>query len=236
MLIESSVLPMVEFGEISAIATLPLLQSTSYVGLVSSLLGLGIVYWRLRQSSAVERSRLQSDLAQLQQESQSTQQQLESQLQQTTTTLQATQRQKAELEADIDDLKQQCARLRESLGSQSQQAQQDGQNASFEQIQTLLTQYPTVRQMAQTKPDLPARNLVALLTSLDNLLQFWGYQPIGQPWESVAYDPQQHQGDTPDLEPGETVYVRFVGYRDGGRDRILIPAKVSRTLPGGVSP
>jgi hypothetical protein len=35
----------------------------------------------------------------------------------------------------------------------------------------------------------------------------------------------------PDIQPGEAVYVRFVGYRDG--ETVLVPAKVSRTLPSG---
>ncbi|MEM9218291.1 MAG: molecular chaperone GrpE [Cyanobacteria bacterium P01_F01_bin.150] len=213
-----------------------MIQTIGYIGLIGALIGLGVVYWRSRQAAAAERSRLKDDLSQLQQTSQATQQQLEAQLQQTQTTLQAAQQKEAELETRIEALNQQCARLRESLEVQAQQVQQDSKSTSFEQIQTLLTQYPTMQQMAEAKPELPARNLVASLTALDNLLQFWEYQPIGQPWEKVPYDPQQHQGDTFDLEPGETVYVRFVGYRDGKSDRILVPAKVSRTLPGGVSP
>jgi len=35
------------------------------------------------------------------------------------------------------------------------------------------------------------------------------------------------------MEPEETVYVRFVGYRQG--DQILARAKVSRTLPAAAS-
>ena len=35
-----------------------------------------------------------------------------------------------------------------------------------------------------------------------------------------------------DIQPEELVYIRFVGYREG--EQILCPAKVSRTLPGGI--
>ena len=83
--------------------------------------------------------------------------------------------------------------------------------------------------MVENKPELPARNVIAMLTTLDNLIRFWGYDAIGTPWEAVSYDPQLHEGDSSDLKAGEQVYVRFVGYRQG--DRILIPAKVSRILP-----
>ncbi|NEQ27289.1 MAG: XRE family transcriptional regulator, partial [Microcoleus sp. SIO2G3] len=82
------------------------------------------------------------------------------------------------------------------------------------------------------KPDLPAKNIVSLFTPLDNLIETWGYERIGQAWEQVSYNPQLHQADASDIEVGELVYIRFIGYKEG--ERILCPAKVSRTLPGGV--
>jgi len=80
--------------------------------------------------------------------------------------------------------------------------------------------------MAKIKPDLPA------FTSLENLLENWGYETIGKPWEKVNYNPQIHQADSDDIEVGESVYIRFVGYRDG--DNILKSAKVSLNLPPNV--
>jgi molecular chaperone GrpE (heat shock protein) len=132
---------------------------------------------------------------------------------------------------EIAALQQQCLRLREQLQQQKIQLMADFQEATFEQIQTLLTNYPSAQKMAQAKPDLPAKNLVALFTPLENLLHSWGIEPIGSAWEQVIYDPQFHQPDENDVAVGEKVYIRFVGYRQG--DRILCPAKVSRTLPGG---
>jgi hypothetical protein len=104
------------------------------------------------------------------------------------------------------------------------------QRQVFTQLQTLLVNYPTVAKAAMAKPDMPAKNIVPLFTPLGNLLQKWGYVAIGQPWQSVEFDPQIHQPDIADIQPGEAVYIRFVGYRDG--DTIVVPAKVSRTLPG----
>jgi hypothetical protein len=103
------------------------------------------------------------------------------------------------------------------------------QRQVFEQLQTLLVNYPTVAKAALAKPEMPAKNIVPLFTTLGNLLEQWGYVAIGQPWESVVFDPQLHQPDVADIQPGELVYIRFVGYRDGAV--ILVPAKVSRTLP-----
>lgn len=135
---------------------------------------------------------------------------------------------------EIEQLRQQCLRLREQLQQQANQLRIDERDSAFEQLQTLLTNYPTARMMAQSKADLPAKNLVALFTPLENLLKSWEYEPIGTPWEQVPYNPQWHQPDTDDMEEGEWVYIRFVGYRDG--ERILCPAKVSRTLPPGIQP
>lgn len=134
---------------------------------------------------------------------------------------------------EIEQLQQQCLRLREELQQQASLVQTDERNSAFEQLQTLLTNYPTARRMTESKPDLPAKNLVALFTPLENLLKSWGYEPIGTPWKQVPYNPQLHQPDTSDITEGELVYIRFVGYRDG--DRILSPAKVSRTLPPGIN-
>ncbi|GET35868.1 nucleotide exchange factor GrpE [Microseira wollei] len=130
---------------------------------------------------------------------------------------------------EIEELRQECLRLREQLQQQSSQVTADLQNNTFSQLQSLLTNYPSVRQMVKAKPDLPAKNLISLFIPLDNMLKSWGYEPIGSPWEQVPYNPQLHQADTDDMTEGELVYVRFVGYRDNSR--ILSPAKVSRTLP-----
>ncbi|MFM6190934.1 MAG: hypothetical protein ACKPEN_03225 [Planktothrix sp.] len=85
--------------------------------------------------------------------------------------------------------------------------------------------------MIQSDPSLPDRNIVSFVSSIDGLLENWGYKRIGIPWEQVEYNPQVHKPDTTDIQPGEMVFVRFVGYRDG--DRICCPATVSRTLPKG---
>lgn len=130
---------------------------------------------------------------------------------------------------EIAELKQQCARLRTDLVERSQQTTEDLKQDFFTKLQTLLANYPTAIKMAKQKPDLPAKNLVALFTPLDNLLLDWGYEPIGEPWEKVIYNPQLHQADLEDIQPGDTVYIRFIGYKN--KDIILCPAKVSRNLP-----
>lgn len=134
---------------------------------------------------------------------------------------------------EIEELRQQCSRLRDELEQQKVQLTDDFRRATFEQLQTLLTSYPAARKMAEAKPEMPAKNLSALFTPLENLLSSWGFETIGSAWEQVTYNPQLHQPDVEDITEGDLVYVRFVGYRDG--ERILAPAKVSRTLPAGIT-
>ena len=134
-------------------------------------------------------------------------------------------------EQKIKDLEIQCQRLREELKQQSQQLKTDFQNETFTQLQTLLSNYPTVKKMALAKPELPAKNLISLFTSLDNLITNWNYTVIGETWEQVNYNPQLHQADSDDIQEGELVYIRFIGYQNG--DKVLYPAKISRTLPSG---
>lgn len=129
----------------------------------------------------------------------------------------------------IAALEAECRRLQEALAQSSQNIANEARQANFEQIKSLLISFPTAQVMAREKPTLPAKNLTALFAPLDNLIASWGYEKIGEPWVQVPYDPTVHQPDDPEIQPGEMVYVRFVGYRD--RDRILCAAKVSRTLP-----
>lgn len=128
-------------------------------------------------------------------------------------------------------LHQEGLRLHEELQQQRLELTDEIRSSTFEQLQTLLTNYPSIHQMVRVKPELPAKNLLSMFTSLDNLLGKWGYEQIGKPWEQVLYNPQIHQPDATDIAENELVYIRFVGYQHQGR--ILAPAKVSRTLPGG---
>ncbi|QDZ41274.1 nucleotide exchange factor GrpE [Euhalothece natronophila Z-M001] len=133
---------------------------------------------------------------------------------------------------DTEDFKEECQRLRKQLETQRETVKEEIQQVTFEQLQSLLTQFPSARKMAEAKPNLPASNFSALFTPLENLLEEWEITPIGEVWQQVEFDPQSHQADSEEIEVGEKVYVRFVGYRQG--EKILVPAKVSRTLPAGV--
>lgn len=130
-----------------------------------------------------------------------------------------------------EELRRECSRLRETIKQQKAEITADFKDSTFQDLQSLLTNYPSLRSMIEAQPNLPAKNLVSLLTPLDNLLENWGYEAIGKAWEQVSFNPQLHQADSDEIAEGDLVYIRFVGYRHG--DNIICPAKVSRTLPGG---
>ncbi|KJH73644.1 hypothetical protein UH38_00020 [Aliterella atlantica CENA595] len=122
-------------------------------------------------------------------------------------------------------LRQEGLRLHQELQQQRLELTQELRQSTFEQLQTLLTNYPSIHSLVGIKPELPAKNLLSLFTSLN-------YEQIGKPWQKVPFEPQIHQPDASDITVGELVYIRFVGYKH--QQRILCPAKVSRNLPGGV--
>ena len=136
--------------------------------------------------------------------------------------------------AEMIEFQQQCQRLQSQLQQQPSQLNADFRDSTFAELQALLTKYPSARQIAETKPDLPAKNMMKLFTPLENMLENWGYEPIASVWEQVRYNRNLHEADTDDIQEGEMVYVRFVGYKSG--DRVVCPAKVSRTLPAGIKP
>ncbi|MGF1577140.1 MAG: helix-turn-helix domain-containing protein [Cyanophyceae cyanobacterium] len=145
------------------------------------------------------------------------------------------------LSLSADNEAEETTDLTPTLSSTTPQARQPHdtqaetfQTDSFRTLQLLLTQYPSACKLAQTKPDLPAKNLVALFRPLETLLADWGIQPIGQVWQAVDFDPVLHQPDQGSMRSGDPVFVRYVGYQRG--DQILCPAKVSRTLPSGAIP
>lgn len=138
-----------------------------------------------------------------------------------------------ETDPALEQLRQECLALRQDLAQQDAASTQAATRQSFFDLQPLLTQFPTVPRMVEVQPNLPARNLLPLFNALNNWLARWEISPIGEPWQPVPFDPRLHQPDGADMEPEETVYVRFVGYRQG--DQILARAKVSRTLPAAAS-
>ena len=130
----------------------------------------------------------------------------------------------------IDILEAKNKKLINKLEKLPIQLQSSWQKESINLLQELLISYPTAKLMVELKHNLPSKNILALLKPLELLLQKWGIETIGQPWKKVPYNPNIHDCGEEDISQGELVYIRWVGYYQG--DRVLLPAKVSRKLPG----
>ena len=129
----------------------------------------------------------------------------------------------------IEALQQEYDRLQAQLAQQQQELRQEFQQSSLQILESLLLQLPTAAYAAQQNPQVPAVKLLPLLRPIDHLLEAWGVVAIAAVGSEVAYDPQQHQLMEGTVQPGESVRVRYTGYRQG--DRWLHRAKVSPIVP-----
>ena len=86
-------------------------------------------------------------------------------------------------------------------------------------------QWPTAAAAAEKNPQLPAVRLLPLIKPVEQLLKQWGVEAIASVGDEVAYDPQHHQLIEGTAAPGESVKVRYTGYRQG--EKLLHRAKVS---------
>ena len=131
-----------------------------------------------------------------------------------------------ELLQQIADLKREYSLLQSQLEQQRQILLQEFQHSSLQLLESLLLQFPTAAQKARENPQLAAVNIVPLVQKpLERLLSQWGVEAIAPVGAQLSYDPQVHQLLEGTAQLGETVKVRYTGYRQG--DKLLYRAKVS---------
>ena len=134
----------------------------------------------------------------------------------------------AEVEANPEylALQKEYARSQLQLAEQRQTLWQEFQQSSLQVLESLLINLPTVVHKTQEKPDLPAVTVLRLLqTPIAQLLQQWGVEAIAPVGAELPYNPQLHQLIDGTATVGDTVKVRYTGYRQG--DKLLYRAKVS---------
>lgn len=99
------------------------------------------------------------------------------------------------------------------------------QKTALDAVESWLRQWPTVVAAIAKNPELPASRVVPLLQPLESLLVQWDVEAIASVGEVLPYEPQWHQLLTGVAQPGESVRVRYVGYRHQGK--LLFRAQVS---------
>ncbi len=114
-------------------------------------------------------------------------------------------------------LRQECHRLQQQLAQGADRQREQWEAAALAQLEPWLLNWPRAVQAAQANPQLPARNILALVRPLDQVLANWGIEVLGQVGELLAYDPtwQCCQGMEPPV--GTEVKVQRPGYRWRGR-------------------
>jgi transcriptional regulator with XRE-family HTH domain len=121
-------------------------------------------------------------------------------------------------------IEQEYQRLQATLDRQRESLMQEFQLSSLQILESWMLQWPTAANKAQENQQLPAVKLLPLLRPIEQLLQQWGVEAIAPVGACIPYNPQQHQLLEGTAQPGETVKVRYTGYRQG--DKLLHRAKV----------
>ncbi|WP_267384086.1 helix-turn-helix domain-containing protein [Cyanobacterium sp. uoEpiScrs1] len=129
--------------------------------------------------------------------------------------------------SDLEKVKEEYKQLQRQLNQHKETLEREFQKSSLEAIESWLLQWPTAAMVAQKNPQLSAVKLLPLVKPIIELLKKWNVETIAIAGEKVPYDPLCHQllEGSGDVEPGETVIIRYIGYRHG--ENILYRAKVT---------
>jgi transcriptional regulator with XRE-family HTH domain len=127
--------------------------------------------------------------------------------------------------APLTSLKEEYRQLQQQLERQREFLNQEFQQASLQILESWLLQWPTAEAAVEKNPQLPAERLLPLVKPVEKLIQQWGLEAVGFVGEELPYDPQWHELMKGTAEAGNTVKVRYVGYKQG--DKLLYRAKVS---------
>jgi molecular chaperone GrpE (heat shock protein) len=124
-----------------------------------------------------------------------------------------------------EQLKQEYDRLQQQLVDSQTQANERLIATAIDRLESFLTYYPTAKLAAAERPDFLASKLIPLIAPVEDLIASWGVTAIGEIGDILPYDPQFHQSIEDEIEPGESVKIRYLGYTIG--DRLLFRAGVS---------
>ncbi|NET03251.1 MAG: helix-turn-helix domain-containing protein [Symploca sp. SIO2B6] len=124
----------------------------------------------------------------------------------------------------VASLRQEYQRLQQQLESQRETLMQEFQLSSLQVLESWLVFWPSAAHAARQNQQLPAVKLLPLMRPIEQLLQQWGIEAIASIDSEIPYDPQQHQLIEGSAQPGKTVRVRNLGYRQG--EKLLYRAKV----------
>jgi molecular chaperone GrpE (heat shock protein) len=143
----------------------------------------------------------------------------------------------ASLELDLRQKNDEIAALREEyerLREQGERERDSAASAAFDalarRLAPLLAQLATMESMAASERAPRLEDVFKLFDMLEKALAGEGLERIGAVGEEAIFDARWHQRiGGAEVDDGDRVRVRFVGYRIG--DNVLLKAMVSRAVP-----
>jgi molecular chaperone GrpE (heat shock protein) len=118
-------------------------------------------------------------------------------------------------EAEVEKLKQVISGLEDQREADKTTAISVGQVALFRRFRSMFTQLPTLESEVNNGTGVQARDVLAILSPLDEWLEESGILPIGQIGEETGFDPTLHRAvghGARSISPGDPVSVKYVGY------------------------
>lgn len=100
----------------------------------------------------------------------------------------------------------------------------------FSRLRSIATQLPTLRAAAEEGTEVSAKDVLDMLTSLDQALSDMRFTPIGEVGEFMEFDPIHHRAvgkGARSVAPGDLVKVRFIGYLYSDKE-VACKAEVTR--------
>lgn len=135
-----------------------------------------------------------------------------------------------ERDAQINKLRDEYAQLNSRGDASSIEAREAERLAWFKRLQPMLVQLPTIRHAVEAEgADISARDILNLVSLIDEMLVDLQFEPIGAAGGEVAFDPTRHKPvgrGARDIELSETVRVRYIGYTHQGN--VLAKAEVTK--------
>ena len=134
--------------------------------------------------------------------------------------------------ASVEELQREYQRLQDEMEGQRQSLLREFERTSLDVLEAWLVQWPTavyrIKENSLFSPK-TFETLLRLLRPVDRLVQQWKVEAIATVGSKVPYNPQIHQLLEGTANIGETVVVRYAGYRYRGQ--LLHRAKVSPPSP-----
>ena len=128
----------------------------------------------------------------------------------------------------IKNMKTEYKTLREAGDALIQNAVEEERVRIYRSVSQLLINYPTAQKRVALNPELKAKDLMGMLKPLEKMMETLELQAIGNPDETVPYNPVVHAAAQAgaEYEESATVVIKLRGYKM--KDVLLDKAKVQK--------